>query len=120
MAVALLFNTVSAGVAERLVEFGSLQAAGMGARVIAATVIAENMLLTALAIVPGLFVGWLLARAFMAAYQSDQFSLGLNLQRQTLPLVAAGVLVCAALAQSTAFRAIQRIDIARIVRERST
>lgn len=91
----------------------------MGAPLIARTVIAENLLLTTLAIAPGLLVGWLLARAFMAAYRSDQFSLALNLQPLPLPLVALGVLVRVALAQVPAYRAIPRIDIARIVRERS-
>jgi putative ABC transport system permease protein len=120
MAAALLFNTASASLSERAVELGSLQAAGMGARMLARLVAVENLLLTVAALVPGLAAGWLLAWGFMAAYQNGQMQLSLQLQPASMPVVALAVLVTAALAQWLALRPIARTDIARIVRERST
>ena len=120
MAAALLFNTASASLSERTVELGSLQAAGMGARMLGRLVAVENLLLTVAALVPGLAVGWLLARGFMAAYQNDQMRLSLQLQPASMPIVALAVLVTAGVAQWLALRRIGRTDIARIVRERST
>lgn len=119
MAAALLYTTASANITERYVELGSLRAAGMGAGMLARLTAVENLLLTLAALVPGLLAGWLLARAFMAAYTNDQMRLSLQLRPGTLPMVAALVLVTTGLAQLPALRGIRRTDIARVVRERS-
>jgi predicted lysophospholipase L1 biosynthesis ABC-type transport system permease subunit len=119
MAGALLYTTASANITERYVELGSLRAAGMGAGMLGRLAAAENLLLAASATVPGVAAGWLLARAFMAAYSNDQMRMTLQLRPLTLPLVAALVLTVAAVAQLPALRGIRRTDIARVVRERS-
>jgi ABC-type branched-subunit amino acid transport system ATPase component len=104
----------------RAVEMGSLRAAGMGARMLARLVAAENLLLTVAELVPGLAAGSLLATGFMAAYQNDQMRLSLRLQPATVPMIAVTVLAAAAAAQWLALGQVGRTDIARIVRERST
>ena len=119
MAGALLYTTASANITERYVELGSLRAAGMGAGMLGRLAAAENMLLALSATIPGVAAGWLLARAFMAAYTNDQMRMTLHLRPLTLPLVAALVLTVAAVAQLPALRGIRRTDIARVVRERS-
>jgi ABC-type lipoprotein release transport system permease subunit len=119
MAGALLYTTASANITERYVELGSLRAAGMGAGMLGRLAAAENLLLAASATVPGVIAGWLLARAFTAAYNNDQMRMTLNLRPLTLPAVAALVLIVAAVAQLPALRGIRRTDIARVVRERS-
>jgi putative ABC transport system permease protein len=119
MAGALLYTTASANITERYVELGSLRAAGMGAGMLARLAAAENLLLALAATIPGVLAGWLLARAFMAAYTNDQMRMSLHLRPLTLPVVAVLVLGVAAVAQLPALRGIRRTDIARVVRERS-
>ena len=119
MAVALIYTTMSANISERMTELASLRAAGMGRRQLTLLVSSENLLLTLIGIVPGLIVGYLAARAFMASFSSDLFSFGLSL-RPTTPLFVALALVVAALVlQWPVLRAVDRIDVATVVRERS-
>lgn len=119
MAFALIFTTMSANVSERVAELASLRAAGMGRRTLARLITGENMLLTALGIVPGLVVGYLSARLFMASFSSDLFSFDLALRPTTPVFVAAALLVAALVSQWPVLRAVDRVDVARVVRERS-
>ena len=57
MALALIFNTVSVNLAERSTELASMRANGMSRQLIARLVTAENLILTAVGVVPGLIVG---------------------------------------------------------------
>jgi putative ABC transport system permease protein len=119
MAAALLFNAMSANLAERLSELGTLRAAGMGAGVLGRLVAAENLLLAVVGIPVGLGAGALLADWFMSTYQTQGYHWDLDMRPMTPVLVGLGVLVAAVLAQLPAIRGVRRLDIARIVRERS-
>ncbi len=119
MAFALIFTTMSANVSERVTELASLRAAGMGRRTLARLITGENMLLTVLGIVPGLVVGYLAARLFMAMFSSDLFSFDLAMRPTTPVFVAAALLVAALVSQWPVLRAVDRVDIAKVVRERS-
>jgi putative ABC transport system permease protein len=119
MAFALIFTTMSANVSERVTELASLRAAGMGRRTLARLITGENMLLTLLGIVPGLIVGYLSARVFMAMFSSDLFSFDLAMRPTTPVFVAAALLVAALVSQWPVLRAVDRVDIAKVVRERS-
>lgn len=119
MAAALLFNAMSANVAERAVELGTLHAAGISRRMLVRLVAAENLLLTSAAIPVGLAVGTLLARWFMSGYENLGYRWALRMQPETLVMVAAGVAVASLVSQLPVLRAVRNIDVARIVRERS-
>jgi putative ABC transport system permease protein len=119
MAAGLLFNAMSANLSERTVEFGTLNAAGISRRTLARLVATENLLLTLVGIPFGLMAGYFLARWFMASYETEGYQWDLRLHLSTILMVVAGVLVAAALSQLPTRRALRRIDIARIVRERS-
>ena len=119
MAMAMLYNAMSANVAERSVELGTLQASGMPVRSLGRLIGAENLILVIAALPIGLGVGAWLADAFLGTFESDGFSWHLSMQAST-PLLVAGVVLAAALVvQWPALRAVRRMDIARIVRERS-
>ncbi len=120
MSAALLYNAMAANVAERTAELGSLNAAGMSRRLAARLVAGENLLLTALALPLGLLAGRQLASWFMATYETQGYHWSLQLRPATPLIAAAAVLLAAALAQVPALRSIRHIDIARVVRERST
>jgi putative ABC transport system permease protein len=119
MAAALLYNAMSANVGERTGELGSLQAAGMAARLLARLVAAENMLLVLIGLPVGLLAGTWLADWFMSTYKTQGYVWHLDMQATTPMIVAVAVLAAALLAQIPAFRAIGRMDIAKVVRERS-
>lgn len=119
MAFALIFNTISVNVAERSGEFATMRANGLSHRRVAALIAGENLLLTVLGIIPGLVVGYLVAGAFMASYSNDQFNLALQMRPLSLVLSALAMLAVAALSLIPAIRAVRRIDIGAVVRERA-
>lgn len=119
MAAALLYNALWANVAERLVELGTLRAAGMGPRLLARLVATENVSLAVLGLPIGLVGGALLADWLMSTYETQGYRLSLEMQPVTPLRVAIGVLVAAVLAQLPSLRTINRMDIAKVVRERS-
>lgn len=119
MAAALLFNAVSANLAERTVELGTLNASGLARGTLARLVVAENLLLTVAGIPLGLLIGYYLARWFMSSYETEGYQWDLHLNTATTLVVVGGVIVAAALSQLSALRGLRSIDVARIVRERS-
>jgi putative ABC transport system permease protein len=119
MAGALLYNAMSANVAERSVELGTLRAAGMDARLLGRLVAAENLLLVILGLPLGIGAGVLIADWFMSLYETEGYQWHLSLSVATPLIVIGAVVLAALLAQLPALRAIRRLDVARIVRERS-
>lgn len=119
MAAALLYNAMSANVAERSVEMGTLRTAGMGTGLLARLVAAENLLLVLVAVPLGLLAGTWAADWFMSTYETQGYHWSLAMNAGTPLVVGIGVLVAALVVQVPALRTIRRLDLARIVRERS-
>ena len=67
----------------------------------------------------GLLCGVLAAAAFLDTFSSDLLRFPLHFGWWALPSATAGVLLAAALSQWPAARAVRRLDIARVVRERA-
>jgi len=120
MAFALIFNTISVNVAERESEYATMRANGLSQRKLASLITGENLLLTALGIVPGLIVGYAVAALFMQSYSSDMFAFKLDMNWTTLVLSALAMLLVALLSVIPAIRTVQHLDISKVVRERST
>lgn len=119
LAFGIIFNTMSVNLAERQVEVATMEAAGVTEGTIARLITAENMLVTLIGIVPGLLFGFLIAQEFMAAYDSDQFTFTLAMRWTTPVLSALFIVMVTLLSQWPGLRAIRRLDIAKIVRERA-
>ena len=119
MAFALLFAAMTTNLAERSVELATLRAAGLAHRELARMITAENTLVVAAGILPGLLIGYATARAFMASYSTDWYSFDLHMRASTPVLAALAILLVALLSQYPGLRAVRRLDIARVVRERS-
>jgi putative ABC transport system permease protein len=119
MAAALLYNAMSANVSERAGELGTLQAAGIDARMLGRLVSTENMMLAAIGVPGGLIAGALLAQWFLSTYITEGYRWHLVMHIGTPVFVAAGILAAGLLAQIPAFRVIRRMDLAKILRERS-
>ena len=120
LAFALIYATISANVSERSVELANLRASGMSAGEIGRLITAENLLLTAIGVVPGLIVGYLAAYEFMAAFSSDLFAFDLQVRPLSLVMAALAAFVAVGLSLVPALRAVARVDLGKVVRERAT
>ncbi len=119
MAFALLYNSIQANLAERAVEVATLRAAGIRFRSLSRMITAENFLFTAIGIVPGLIVGVEVSRLFLASFGSDAFSFDLQIRASTLVLSALAILAVSLLSERPGLRAVKKLDIAQVVRERA-
>jgi putative ABC transport system permease protein len=119
MAFALLYNVIQANLAERAVEVATLRAAGTPFGTLARMITAENVLITAIGIAPGLIIGYELARLFMGQFSYDWFSFEVEARTSTFVLSSIAILAVALLSQLPGLRAVKRLDIAKVVRERS-
>jgi putative ABC transport system permease protein len=119
MAFALIFAMMSVNLAERSTELATLRAEGVGRRTTAGLITRENLIVTALGVVPGLAIGYAVAWSFMASFSSDLFSFSLSVKPLTFVWCAAAVLGVALMSNWPAVRAVDRLDVARVVRERS-
>jgi putative ABC transport system permease protein len=119
IAPVLIFSAMSVSVAERTVELATLRAAGVRLSRISLLVTSENLGLTVVGLMPGLPLGYACASWFMASYSSDLFRFDLHLYPLTPVLASAAVVVAALLSQWPALRAIGRLNLAAVVRERS-
>lgn len=119
MAFALIFNAMSVNIAERTREVATLLAVGTDRRSISRYITAENLLVAAIGIPIGLVVGYFAARQAMASFSSDLFAFDLYIRPSTYLLAALAILVVALVSQVPGLRAIRRISIPKIVKERS-
>jgi putative ABC transport system permease protein len=119
MAFAIIFTTMSVNIVERRRELATLRAAGVRYRAIAGLVGGENTLVAALGVLPGLVLGLLAAAGMLQTYSSDQFSLDLYVRPLTLVLSVLAIMGVAVLSQVPGLRAVRRMDVAQVVRERS-
>jgi len=119
MAFALLYNSIQANLAERSVEVATLRAAGTPFRTLSRMITAENFLVTAIGIVPGLIVGLEVSRLFLASFESEAFSFELQIRASTLVLSSLAILAVSLLSERPGLRAVKKLDIARVVRERA-
>ncbi|KAA8965440.1 ABC transporter permease [Mycobacterium sp.] len=119
MAAALLYNAMSANIAERLGELGALHAEGMGVGMLARLIAAENFGLAVVAVPFGVLGGIFLADRLLSTYQTHGYHMRLEMQPTTPVLVAVAILVAAALAQIPVLHKVRGIDVARLARERS-
>ena len=119
MAFALLYNSIQANLAERSVEVATLRAAGTPFATLARMITVENTIVAALGIAPGLFLGYETAKLFMEQFQTDWFSFQLEMYTSTFVFASLAILAVALLSELPGLRAVKRLDIAEVVRERA-
>jgi putative ABC transport system permease protein len=119
MAFALIFNAMSVNIAERTREVATLLAVGTDRKNIARYITAENLMVAAIGIPIGLVVGYWAAKEAMASFSSDLFAFDLYIQPSTYVLASLAILIVALISQIPGLRAIRRISIPKIVKERS-
>jgi putative ABC transport system permease protein len=119
MAFALIFNIISVNVSERSAEFASMRANGLTYRQVAALIVGETALLVTIGIAPGLIAGYAAAVAFMNTFSTDQFPIEVTVRWFVFAGASAAMFVAAGLSLLPALRAVKRIDVGQMVRERS-
>ena len=119
LAFALIFNMITATLAERAPELATMRASGVSASQVNGMMTVENLLLTLIGIPLGLALGYVVAMGFMSSFSSDLFSFDLDMNPWTLLWTSLAVLLVALLSQMPGLRAVRRLDIATVVRQRS-
>lgn len=119
LAFALIFNTITVNIAERSGELANMRANGISNQEVSRMMTVENMALTLIGIPIGLIVGYLAAASFMSSFSSDLFAFDLSVRTSTFVLTALAIVVVTLLSQVPGLRAVRRLDIAKVVRERS-
>ncbi len=119
LALAIIYVTMAVNVVERTNELATLRAAGVPLRRVAGTAATQSLVATTLGIPFGLIAGVYAAKEFLATFSSDIFQFSLVLPWWVLPGSAVGVLLAAGISLWPASRAIARVDVAKVVRERS-
>lgn len=119
MAFALIFNIISVNVSERSAEFASMRANGLTHRQVASLIVGETGLLITIGIIPGLIAGYAAAVAFMNTFSTDQFPIEAAVRWFVFVGASAAMFVVAGLSLLPALRAVKRIDVGQMVRERS-
>lgn len=120
MAFAIMFTTMSVNIMERSREVAMLRASGVRLGQLARMISSENLLMTLLGIIPGIVAGIVGGNALMRSFSSDLFQLDLVIRPATVLIAAAAIVAVAAVSQWPSLRAVRRLDIAAIVRERDT
>lgn len=119
LAFTVIYVTMTVNVAERTAELATLRAAGAPTRRLTAALALENLTATALAVPIGLAVGLVVGWGFLRSFNNDLFHLHLSIGPAALTLSVIAVMAAAAVSQLPAARLINRIDVARVVRERA-
>ena len=119
MAFALIFNTMSVNIAERSREVATLLAVGTKRSMISRLITTENLLVAAIGIPLGLAAGYATSAAAMASFQSDMFRFELYVRPTTFVWSGVAILIVALISQWPGLRAVGRMDIAQVVKERS-
>ncbi len=119
MAFSLMFNTISVNIAERSTEFATLKASGMADRTIAWMIVGENLLLTAIGVVPGVVLGVWISSRFMESFNNDSFTFALSIRPVTIGVAVLAMFAVALLSLIPGVRSVKRLDIAGVVRERA-
>ena len=119
MAFALIFNTISVNISERSTELATMRANGVSSRQVNHLMTVENLILTLIGIPLGLVVGHWVAAGFMAGFSSDLFQFDLHVYPTTPVFIAVAILAVTLISQWPGLRAVRRLDIAEVVRERA-
>jgi putative ABC transport system permease protein len=119
LAFTVIYVTMVINLAERTSELATLRATGAPIRRLTAAVAIENLVVTLLAVPIGLAAGVGAGWLFLRSFNNDLFSLHLSVGATVLGLATVAVTAAAAASQLPAARLIKRIDVARVVRERS-
>jgi putative ABC transport system permease protein len=116
MAFALLFNAMTISVLERKREFATMRTLGTGRRRIVVLLFVENLILWLFTLIPGLVLGYLMARGIGSSFNTDLFTFKIVIAPVSYVIAAAGILLTMLLATLPAIRRVNRLNLAEATR----
>ncbi len=119
MAFALLYNVIQSNLTERAVEVATLRAAGMPFSTLARMITTENVVVASIGLLPGCLLAYEVAKLYMGQFSTDWFSFGVQARPASFLIACLAILVVALLSELPGLRAVKRLDVAEVVRERS-
>ena len=119
MAFALIFNAMSVNIAERSREVATLLAVGVDRRTISRLITTENLIVAIMGIPIGLVAGYYLSKVALGTFSSDLFSFDLYVKPMTFVWASLAIIVVALISQVPGLRAVRRISIPEIIKERA-
>lgn len=120
MALALIYASISVNIAERAIEMATLRAEGVRHGLLSRLITAENLLITLLGLPPGIYLGYLMTKPLLGTFTNDLWRFDLVINPLTPILASVAIVIAAVLSQWPGLRVIRRIDIASVVRLRTT
>jgi putative ABC transport system permease protein len=80
----------------------------------------ENLLLGVAGVIPGIPLGYFLAVFMMSLFQTDMMTFSLVVYPRTYALTVGLVILIMLLSQAPSIRNLNRMDLARVIKEQST
>jgi putative ABC transport system permease protein len=118
IACGVVYNAARISLSERSRELASLRVLGFTIGEISLVLLGELALLTFLAIPPGLFVGWGLAKLLLLAFQNEVYRLPLIVTPQNAAWSALVVIAAAALSGLAVRRKLDHLDLVGVLKTR--
>jgi putative ABC transport system permease protein len=118
MAAALMFNTMTVNITERTRELVTMLTIGYSRWKIILLILAENILLVTIALIPGLIIGYYVSSYFMEQFNSDIFTLDFQFKGTSFVIIIALIYLIGIISQIPALLTIRRFNLRKIIRER--
>jgi putative ABC transport system permease protein len=118
IAFGVVYNAARISLSERSRELASLRVLGFSIGEISLILLGELALITLLAILPGLAVGWGLARLLLFAFQNELYRLPLIVTPQNAAWSSLSVIAAAAVSGFTVRRTLDRLDLVAVLKIR--
>jgi putative ABC transport system permease protein len=120
LALAIVFTTVTVNNLERRREIATMRTLGQGKGRIASMITVENLALGLIGVLPGLPLGYFLAVYLFRLFQTDAMTFYLRIAPTTYLWTAALVMAIMLLSQVPSIRHLNRLELARVIKEQST
>ncbi len=118
LAFATIFNMTTVNILERRQEIATMRTIGMTRKEVATVITIENILMGVMGIVIGILLGYYLSIYFIGIYQSDLFSMDTVIYNRTYALTIVSILIVLLLSQIPGIRYVNRLDLAKVTKER--
>jgi putative ABC transport system permease protein len=112
MSFALIFNAMTVNVLERQRELATMRAIGTGSARVMRQLLAENVILWLLVLLPGMVLGYWMAQQIGDTFSAEFFSFEIVINPLSYAITAAGILLTMLLATWPAARRINHLNLA--------
>jgi putative ABC transport system permease protein len=118
IAAGVVYNAARISLSERSRELASLRVLGFTIGEISLVLLGELALLTLVAVPPGLFIGWGLAKLLLLSFQNEIYRLPLVVTPQNAAWSSLTVLLAAALSGLAVRRKLDHLDLVAVLKTR--